>query len=145
MPLLNKFITFPKQSALTKRHAVQSDAHITNIINNIKILLQNRRTIDITKNVGLDDFSDLSIDESLMHRLCADIQQQIKLHETRLDSVEVTLAENGITCWLINVSAKLINTTTDKKIKPTQQINFKLQLAKPAYQAPKRAINGVFL
>ena len=146
MPLLNKFVTFPSKPAPVERHVVGGQAHLADIVGNLKVLLQSRRTLDITQNIGLSDFNDLSIDESLMHRLCSDIQSQICLHESRLTDVEVELAENGTARWLLAVNAKLIESEPlNEKLGTNKSVSFTLDISKPAYRAAKRDINGVFL
>jgi predicted component of type VI protein secretion system len=150
MPLLNKFVTFPKNRTPTQRHEVYSNAHIADIVSNLQVILQSRRTTDLTHNIGLNDFNELSIDESLMHRLCIDIQQQITLLESRLEAVEVELAENGTTRWLLSVSAKLVDSRidsspTDNALIDKKQINFTLEVSKPVYQAAKRAVSGAIV
>ena len=147
MSLLSKFVT-PGISRSSGYGKSLNNSRMTDITNNLQTLLQSRRTTDMTQNIGLNDFSDLSIDESLMHKLCADIQQQIKLNESRLNNVSVELIENGVTRWLLSVNATLVASGNSSSVitnTDEDTVSFTLEVAKPAYSAAKRDINGVFL
>ncbi|WP_185236181.1 GPW/gp25 family protein [Teredinibacter franksiae] len=135
MALLNRFID-PKAGAIPASLASRNDGgQLQNIIDNLQIILQSRRSIDPSQNFGLLDYSEHSLSEALMHQLCKDIQQQIEQHEKRLHDVQVSLVGNNASYWHLAVQAQLTN----------QKIHFTLELTKDTYQQSLRHSNGVFV
>ncbi len=129
MALLDKFID-PR----TREHRVNpvpngESSQIKSILWNLQNILQTRRTADKYSNLGLMDFCEHSLSDSLMLQLCCDIQQQIQQHEKRLCDVQVSLFDSKKNCWHISVAARLVS-------KPASDVkgnlSFILELAKSA-------------
>jgi hypothetical protein len=70
-----------------------------------------------------------------MHKICADIQEQIDFHEPRLDTVKVSLVENGTNLWRMTLSARLKQRqkAVGQSSPKDKSIACILELAKPAY------------
>ncbi|WP_133470988.1 GPW/gp25 family protein [Paraglaciecola marina] len=147
MSLLNKFKSTTSKLPKQTRDGVHSDAHLANIIANLQSILQGRRSLEQLNQSGLQDFSELLVGEALINHLCQDIQQQISLHEKRLHSVQVKLADSSANRWQLSVSAKLACTPTSSSQSPqgNRSVNFILDIAKRTYLESKQAMNGVFL
>jgi predicted component of type VI protein secretion system len=144
MPLLNKFVTPKLARDGFKRGSINSDVHLASILSNLQSILQSRRTVDLSQPIGLEDFSELSVSDALINELCQDIQRQISLHESRLNSVLVELTQSSPICWQLAVTAKLSKGNTEAET-ANPDVQFTLEIAKHDYQKSKQAINGVFL
>jgi hypothetical protein len=147
MPLLSKFVTLPSTITGNPVARESDDPQVQSIIDNLRTVLQSRRTLGSGHKIGLQDYSEQLLGEPLMHQLCADMREQITLHEPRLDAVEVSLIENGANLWRMTLSAKLKQRQNalgqnSSKHKPITCI---LELAKPAYLQNMRDVKVVMI
>lgn len=123
------------------------DPRIQSIVNNLKAVLQSRRTIGSGQKIGLLDYSDQLLGDPLMNQLCADMAQQIDFHEPRLDPVEISLIESNGNFWRMSLNAKLKQRHNEFDINSPQQktITCILELVKPAYLQNMREVKVVVL
>lgn len=147
MPLLSKFVTSPSTRTGNPVASDNDDPQVQSIINNLRAVLQSRRTLGNGQKIGLQDYSDQLLGEPLMHQLCADMRQQIDFHEPRLDSVEVSLIENGSNLWrmVLNARLKQQKDAVGQSTPKYKSITCILELAKPAYLQNMRDVKVVML
>jgi len=147
MPLLSKFITLASVSSGNPVASESDDPQVQSIIDNLRTVLQSRRTLGAGHKIGLQDYSEQLLGEPLMHQLCADIREQITLNEPRLDAVEVSLIGNGTHLWRMALSAELKQRqNTAGQISPKHKaINCILELAKPAYLQNMQEVKVVMI